>query len=73
MSQFGVPGTGGFGPLSSAAGWYARSTPLPSANFYPTLNMLLFSVFASTPVNPDGFSVAFFRPNIAVDAAGMNQ
>jgi len=51
--------------------WHTRthSHPFPH-NFTPTLSSLRFLVARSTQVEPEGFTVAFFTPNIAVDARG---
>jgi len=53
---------------NSIAGWHRRATI--GALFEPTAESLVFAVKHSTPVDPKGFTAAFFAPNHAVDADG---
>ena len=56
---------------TSAEGWHARATPHPDAStFQPTSDALIFASVLSTMAFPDSFTMALFRPNIAVDASG---
>ena len=56
---------------SSYSGWHTRATPYPSPDtFAPTREGLAFASLYHAPANPDGFSIALFRPNVAVDAKG---
>jgi len=50
-------------------GWFSRATPL-SDNFSPSRDKLAFSVLRNAPVDPEGFTLALFYPNLAVDATG---
>ena len=55
----------------SAAGWHARATELANpGDFKPSRSALAFALLLSAPADPEGFSTAFFHPNIAVDARG---
>ncbi|GJE87188.1 hypothetical protein PsYK624_032710 [Phanerochaete sordida] len=54
---------------SQFAGWHSRSHPDQRA-FNPTRDELVFAVLRSTPAEPDGFTLALFTPNIAVDSMG---
>jgi len=53
---------------NSATGWRERATT--GEQFKPTAESLEFAVRHATPVDPDGFTVALFKPNRAVDAQG---
>jgi hypothetical protein len=58
---------------SPTAGWHARATPLSGSertSFEPSLSALVFASIHSTPVNPEGFTLALFTPDLAVDARG---
>jgi len=56
---------------SEYSGWHSRSTPYDSPDkFTPTQESLAFAVLRSTQGTPDGYTLAFFTPNIAVDAMG---
>ena len=65
-------------PLSAGAewsskyqGWYSRSTPHDSpSTFTPTREALAFVVLHNAQADPDGFTLALFHPNVAVDAMG---
>ncbi|KAI1794499.1 hypothetical protein LXA43DRAFT_883325, partial [Ganoderma leucocontextum] len=59
-------------PMSaaSAQGWHARATPHPSPDFTPTKDALVFAVLLNAPVDPEGFTMALFQPDVAVDARG---
>ena len=53
------------------AGWHARATPHPSPEtFTPTRSSLAFAVLRNAQADPEGFTLALFSPNIAVDARG---
>jgi len=51
-----------------ATGWHERATT--GALFEPTKESFVFAVKHSTPVDPNGLTVAFFAPKRAVDADG---
>ncbi|KAH7100765.1 hypothetical protein BKA62DRAFT_705566, partial [Auriculariales sp. MPI-PUGE-AT-0066] len=51
-----------------ATGWHQRATA--GTLFEPTAEALQFSVVQSTPVNPEGFTLALFAPDRAIDAQG---
>ncbi len=59
---------------SKYEGWYSRSTPqddsTSSSTFTPTREALAFAVLHSAQADADGFTLALFHPNIAVDAMG---
>lgn len=56
---------------SDFAGWRARATTLPDpASFKATPDNLVFAALYSVPVDPEGFTLALFSPNVAVDASG---
>ncbi|KAF7323889.1 hypothetical protein MKEN_00610300 [Mycena kentingensis (nom. inval.)] len=64
-------------PMSSTqelAGWYSRTTAHPDPDsFTPTREALTLLVLRSTPVEPEGFTLALFDSSpdkIAVDAMG---
>ncbi|KAL7283510.1 hypothetical protein ACG7TL_002943 [Trametes sanguinea] len=60
-------------PMSttSAKGWHARAHPHPSsATFVPARDKLVFAVLLNAPADPEGFTMALFRPDVAVDARG---
>ncbi|KAI8998508.1 hypothetical protein BD414DRAFT_575029 [Trametes punicea] len=55
----------------SAKGWHTRAHTHPSsATFVPARNKLIFAALLNAPVDPDGFIMALFRPDVAVDARG---
>ncbi|KAG8902920.1 hypothetical protein FRB99_003946 [Tulasnella sp. 403] len=56
--------------LSSLTGWHSRVEPA-TGPFTPTRDSLAFAELRSTPADPNGFTVAFFSPNIVVDARGV--
>ncbi|KAH9901070.1 hypothetical protein C8Q73DRAFT_229568 [Cubamyces lactineus] len=57
---------------TSAKGWHARARPHPSgAAFVPARDNLVFAVLLNAPADPEGFTVALFRPDVAVDARGQ--
>ncbi|CDO72853.1 hypothetical protein BN946_scf185002.g38 [Trametes cinnabarina] len=57
--------------LPSAKGWHARAHMHPSsATFVPSRGKLVFAVLLNAPADPEGFTVALFRPDVAVDARG---
>ena len=52
-------------------GWHARSTPHDFPHDYsPTRDALKFILLYNAPVEQEGFTVALFAPNIAIDAVG---
>ncbi|KAH8106729.1 hypothetical protein BXZ70DRAFT_1074520 [Cristinia sonorae] len=59
---------------SSLKDWYTRTIPHPSTStstpFTPTLPTLTLLVTHSSQSDPSGFTLALFKPNIAVDARG---
>ncbi|KAI0636831.1 hypothetical protein C8Q77DRAFT_1094818 [Trametes polyzona] len=56
---------------ASATGWHARAQPHPDrAAFAPTRDKLVFAVLLNAPADPEGFTLALFRPDVAVDARG---
>ncbi|KAI9065138.1 hypothetical protein FKP32DRAFT_1590889 [Trametes sanguinea] len=56
---------------TSAKGWHARAHPHPSsATFVPARDKLVFAVLLNAPADPEGFTMALFRPDVAVDARG---
>ncbi|RPD66285.1 hypothetical protein L226DRAFT_530388 [Lentinus tigrinus ALCF2SS1-7] len=56
---------------SSASGWHVRANPYASAaEFAPSKDALIFAVLLNAPTDPEGFTMALFRPDIAVDARG---
>lgn len=54
----------------SVQGWHARATSHPYPDFTPTKDALVFAVLLNAPVDPEGFTMALFQPNIAIDARG---
>ncbi|OBZ75798.1 hypothetical protein A0H81_04158 [Grifola frondosa] len=54
---------------SPNAGWHARAQPSPRA-FVPTRDALVFAVLLNAQADHDGFTLALFRPDVAVDARG---
>ena len=56
---------------ASAQGWHARANPHPSpASFAPTKDALVFAALLHAPADPQGFTMALFEPDVAVDARG---
>jgi len=56
---------------SPATVWHTRAVPHPSRDtFVPSIDNLAFGVLRNAPVEHDGFTVAFFKPDVAVDAMG---
>lgn len=53
----------------TSSGWHSRAQPF-TGTFEPTRDALVLASIHSTPVNPEGFTLALFTPNIAVDARG---
>ncbi|KAI0093596.1 hypothetical protein BDY19DRAFT_881625 [Irpex rosettiformis] len=52
-------------------GWHTRTTPYPSpATFTPTRASLAFAVLRNAQADPEGFTLALFSPDLAVDARG---
>ncbi|KAI0807440.1 hypothetical protein C8Q74DRAFT_1362943 [Fomes fomentarius] len=57
--------------MVSATGWYSRASPHPSApDFTPSKDTLVFAVLLNAQADPEGFTLAVFHPDIAVDARG---
>lgn len=53
------------------AGWHARAQSSPSlTDFSPNRDTLQFALLRSSPAEPEGFTLALFSPDIAVDATG---
>jgi hypothetical protein len=52
-----------------ASGWHARSEEY-TGEFAPTKETLVLTTLLNTRVEPEGFTLALIRPNIAVDARG---
>jgi len=56
---------------SSPPGWHSRAVQHPGRDtFEPSRNTLAFGVLLNSRVEPEGFTVAFFKPDVAVDAMG---
>lgn len=56
---------------TSAQGWHERADPVPSpSDFTPTKDALVFAVLLNAQADPEGFTMALFRPDVAVDARG---
>ncbi|KAI0693265.1 hypothetical protein BC835DRAFT_1253549, partial [Cytidiella melzeri] len=56
---------------SSTAGWHSRAQPHPDpSSFTPTRDTLSLAVLRNAPADPEGFTLALFSPDIAVDASG---
>ncbi|KAI0831456.1 hypothetical protein BC628DRAFT_1486749 [Trametes gibbosa] len=56
---------------TSAAGWHVRANPHPSrADFVPARDTLVLAELLNAPADPEGFTAALFRPDVAVDARG---
>ncbi|KAF5359980.1 hypothetical protein D9758_007596 [Tetrapyrgos nigripes] len=61
---------------TSLSGWHSRALQSPYAaasSFEPKLDNLAFTVLHSTPVEPEGFTLALFKQGndaIAIDASG---
>jgi len=57
--------------MSSPIGWHSRATPHPDGSAYDIQKAnVVFGLTRNSRVEQDGFSVALFRPNVAVDAMG---
>jgi len=55
----------------TAEGWHARATRASSAaDFAPNPSDLVLTVLLNSPAEPDGFTMALLRPNLALDASG---
>ncbi|QRV77940.1 hypothetical protein RhiJN_05955 [Ceratobasidium sp. AG-Ba] len=56
---------------SSATGWHKRSEPHPDGSSYVVKQEnLVLGLGRSTRREPEGFTVAFFKPDVAIDAMG---
>ena len=52
-------------------GWHARASAHPAGGSYePAREDLLFVLQHSSPIEPNGFSLTLFAPDVAVDALG---
>ncbi|KAI0780788.1 hypothetical protein BD413DRAFT_608032 [Trametes elegans] len=61
----------GMSTTASLKGWHDRAhPPADKSQFEPTLDDLVFAVLLNAPADPEGFTLALFRPNLAVDASG---
>ncbi|KAG9084206.1 hypothetical protein FRC07_013691 [Ceratobasidium sp. 392] len=57
--------------MASPSGWHSRATPHPDGAAYDVRKEnVIFGMTRNTRVEPEGFSVALFKPNVAVDAMG---
>ena len=55
----------------ASQGWYSRTSPLPAGtSCEPSRSNLLLVLKRSTPVAPNGFSLALLAPDVAIDALG---
>ncbi|KAG8738129.1 hypothetical protein FRC10_007251 [Ceratobasidium sp. 414] len=55
----------------SPGGWHSRTTLLPDGPAYSVnKSNVVFGVTRSTRLEPDGFTVLFLKPNVAIDAMG---
>lgn len=56
---------------SDLEGWRSRASALPdSESFTPEHDTLILAALYNAPVDPEGFTLALFGPDIAVDASG---
>ncbi|QRW20298.1 hypothetical protein RhiXN_09273 [Rhizoctonia solani] len=57
--------------IANPAGWYSRATPHPDGSNYDVKKEnVVLGLLRNSRVEPEGFSVALFKPNVAVDAMG---
>ncbi|KDN36959.1 hypothetical protein RSAG8_10493, partial [Rhizoctonia solani AG-8 WAC10335] len=57
--------------FADPAGWYSRATPHPDGAKYDVKKEnVVFGLTRNSRVEQDGFSVALFKPNVAIDAMG---
>ncbi|CAE6347365.1 unnamed protein product [Rhizoctonia solani] len=57
--------------IANPTGWYSRATPHPDgANYDIKKDNAVLGLLRNSRVEPEGFSVALFKPNVAVDAMG---
>ncbi|KAG8698110.1 hypothetical protein FRC09_007429 [Ceratobasidium sp. 395] len=57
--------------MTAPFGWHSRATPHPDGAAYDVQKEnVIFGMARNTRVEPEGFSVALFKPNVAVDAMG---
>ncbi|KAI0748266.1 hypothetical protein C8Q80DRAFT_1170955 [Daedaleopsis nitida] len=56
----------------SVQGWHSRAADphTAAADFTPTKDALAFAVLLNAQADPEGFTLALFHPDIAVDARG---
>ncbi|CAE6537661.1 unnamed protein product [Rhizoctonia solani] len=57
--------------FADPSGWYSRATPHPDGTNYDVKKEnVVLGLTRNSRVEQDGFSVALFKPNVAVDAMG---
>ncbi|QRV92449.1 hypothetical protein RhiJN_20467 [Ceratobasidium sp. AG-Ba] len=57
--------------MTVPTGWHSRAQPHPDGSAYDVKKEnAVFGMMRSTRVEPEGFTVALFKPNVAVDAMG---
>ncbi|KAG8771796.1 hypothetical protein FRC12_003403 [Ceratobasidium sp. 428] len=57
--------------MTTPSGWHSRAAPHPDGAAYDVQKEnVIFGMARNTRVEPEGFSVALFKPNVAVDAMG---
>ncbi|KAG8720264.1 hypothetical protein FRC08_000700 [Ceratobasidium sp. 394] len=55
----------------SPSGWHSRATPLHDGSAYDVeKSNVVFGMTRSTRLEPEGFTVLFLKPNVAIDATG---
>jgi hypothetical protein len=53
----------------TTSGWHLRAQPF-NGTFKPTIDALVFASIRNAQTNPEDFTLALFKPNVAVDARG---
>lgn len=53
----------------ATSGWHLRAQPFTGI-FEPTIDALVFASIRNAQANPEDFTLALFKPNVAVDARG---
>lgn len=56
---------------SKLEGWRQRASPADASALRATEDNLVFAAIYSAPVDPEGFTLALFEPDVAVDASGQ--
>ncbi|KAG8742509.1 hypothetical protein FRC10_001343 [Ceratobasidium sp. 414] len=57
--------------MASPSGWHSRAMPHPDGAAYDVQKgNVIFGMTRNAPVESNGFSVALFKPNVAIDAMG---